>query len=64
MGNYTFARWKKLYQTKTLLDEISASDIVYTILVDENNKEVWEEDLLINALVQKGHGKEEFRTTS
>ena len=64
VGNHTFARWKKMHQTKTLLDEILASDIAYTILVDENNKEVWGEDLLINALVQKGQGKEEFRTTS
>ena len=49
VGNHTFARWKKSHQTKTLLDKISASDIAYTILVYENSKEVWEEELLIKA---------------
>jgi len=56
VGNHTFARWKKLHQTKTLLDKISTSDIAYlaldiayTILVYENSKEVWEEELLIKA---------------
>jgi hypothetical protein len=47
VGNHTFARWKKLHQTKTLLDKISASDIAYTFLVYENSREVWEEELLI-----------------
>ena len=49
VGNHTFARWKKSHQTKTLLDKISASDIAYTILVYENSREVWEEELLIKA---------------
>ncbi len=40
---------RKLHQTKTLLDKISASDIAYTILVYKNNKEVWDEELLIKA---------------
>jgi hypothetical protein len=40
---------KKLHQTKTLLDKISASDIAYTILVYENSKEGWEEELIIKA---------------
>ena len=40
---------RKLHQTKTLLDKILASDIAYTILVYKNNKEVWEEELLIKA---------------
>ncbi len=49
VGNNTYARWKKLHQTKTLLDKISALDIAYTILVYENSKEVWEEELIIKA---------------
>ncbi len=52
MGNNTYARWKKSHQTKTLLDKISESDIAYTILVFENSKEVWEEELSIKARVK------------
>ena len=40
---------EKLHQTKTLLDKILASDIAYTILVYENSREVWEEELFIKA---------------
>ena len=47
VGNHTYARWKKSHQTKTLLDKISASDIACTILVYENSKDVWEEELII-----------------
>ncbi len=32
---------------KTFLDKVTASDISYTILVYENSKEVWEEELQI-----------------
>ncbi len=49
MGNTTYARWKKSHQTKTFLDKISASDIAYTILVYENSKDVWEEELITKA---------------
>jgi hypothetical protein len=49
VGYNTYAGWKKSHQTKTLLDKISASDIAYTILVYENSKEVWEEELIIKA---------------
>ena len=49
VGHHTFARWKKSHQTKTLLDTISVSDIAYTILVCENSKEVWEEEIMIKA---------------
>jgi hypothetical protein len=35
--------------SKTFLDKVTASDIAYTILVYENTKEVWEEDLQIKA---------------
>ncbi len=31
------------------LDKVTASDMAYTILVHENTKEVWEEDLQIKA---------------
>jgi hypothetical protein len=40
---------KKSHQTKTLLDKILVLDIAYTILVYENSKEVWEEEILIKA---------------
>ena len=33
----------------TLLDKILASDIFYTILVYENSKELWEEEIMIKA---------------
>jgi hypothetical protein len=32
---------------KTFLDKVTVSDIAYTILVYENTKEVWEENLQI-----------------
>jgi hypothetical protein len=35
--------------TKTLYDKVTASNIAYTILVHENIKEVWEEDLQTKA---------------
>jgi hypothetical protein len=45
--NHTFVRWGEKHQTKTFLDKILALDIAFTILVYENSKEVWEEELLI-----------------
>ncbi len=36
-------------RSNTVLDKVTASDIAYTILVYENTKEVWEEDLQIKA---------------
>ncbi len=39
----------KLNRSKTFLDKVTASDIAYTVLVYENTKEVWEEDLQIKA---------------
>ncbi len=39
----------KFNRSKTFLDKVTASDIVYTILVYENTKEMWEEDLQIKA---------------
>jgi hypothetical protein len=35
--------------SKTFLDKVTASNIAYTILVYENTKEVWKEDLRIKA---------------
>jgi hypothetical protein len=49
VGNHYFLQWSKLNRSKTFLDKVSASDIAYTILVYENTKEVWEEDLQIKA---------------
>jgi hypothetical protein len=49
VGNHFFLQWSKLNRSKTFLDKVTASDIAYTILVYENTKEVWEEDLQIKA---------------
>jgi hypothetical protein len=38
-----------LTRSKTFLDKLTASDIAYTILVYENTKEVWEEEVQIMA---------------
>jgi hypothetical protein len=38
-----------LNRSKTFLDKVTASDIAYTILVYENTKEVWEEEVQIKA---------------
>ncbi len=38
-------QWSKSNRTKTFLDKVTASDISYKILVYENSKEVWEEEL-------------------
>jgi hypothetical protein len=40
-------QWSKSNRSKTFLDKVTASDISYTILVYENSKEVWEEELQI-----------------
>jgi len=40
---------KKSHQTMTLLDKIFALDTFYTILVYENSKELWEEEIMIKA---------------
>ena len=49
VGNHYFLQWSKLNRSKTFLDKVSASDIAYTILVYENTKEVWEEEVQIKA---------------
>jgi hypothetical protein len=49
VGNHCFLQWSKLNRSETFLDKVTASDIAYTILVYENTKEVWEEDLQILA---------------
>ena len=49
VGNHYFLQLSKLNRSKTILDKVTASDIAYTILVYENTKEVWEEDLQIKA---------------
>jgi hypothetical protein len=38
-----------LNRSKTFLDKVTASDIACTILVYENTKEVWEEEVQIKA---------------
>jgi hypothetical protein len=47
VGNHYFLQWSKSNKSKTFLDKVTVSDIAYTILVYENTKEVWEEDLQI-----------------
>jgi hypothetical protein len=49
VGNHYFLQWSKLNRSKTFLDKVTASEIAYTILVYENTKEVWDEDLQIKA---------------
>jgi hypothetical protein len=49
VGNHYFLQWSKLSRSKTFLNNVTASDIAYTILVYENTEEVWEEDLQIKA---------------
>ncbi len=34
-------------RNKTLLDKLTSSDIAYTILIYENSKEVWDEEIHI-----------------
>jgi hypothetical protein len=47
VGNHYFLQWSKLNRSNTFLDKVTASDIAYTILVYENTKEVWEEEVQI-----------------
>ncbi len=49
VGNHYFLQWSKLNRSKNVIDKVTASDIVYTILVYENTKEVWEKDVQIKA---------------
>ncbi len=49
VGNHHFMQWSKSNRTETFLDKVTASDIAYTILVYENSKEVWNEELQIRA---------------
>jgi hypothetical protein len=49
VGNHYFLQLSKLNRSKTFLDKVTASDIAYTILVYENTKKVWEEDLYFKA---------------
>jgi hypothetical protein len=49
VGNHYFLQWSKLNRSKTVLDKVTASEIAHTILVYENTKEVWEEEVQIKA---------------
>ncbi len=57
MGTHFVLRWSKSNQTKTILDKITPSDIAYTILVYENSKEVWEEELEIRGSTMPDYEK-------
>ncbi len=47
VGNHYILLWSKLNRSKTFLHKVTISDIAYTILVYENTKEVWEEEVQI-----------------
>jgi hypothetical protein len=49
VSNHFFLQWIKLNRSKSFLVKVTASDIAHTILVYENTKEVWVEDLQIKA---------------
>ena len=49
IGNHQMAKFCRVNRDKTLLDKVTSSDIAYTILVYENTKEVWEEEISIRA---------------
>ncbi len=57
MGTHFVSRWSKSNWTKTILNKITASDIAYTILVYENSKEVWEEELEIRGSTMPDYEK-------
>ncbi len=61
VGNHHFMQWSKSNRTKTFIDKVTASDIAYTILVYENSKEVWKEELQIRA---KSRTDDERRTAT
>jgi hypothetical protein len=47
VGNHYLLQWSKSNWPKTFLDKVTTLDIAYTILVYENSKEVWEDELQI-----------------
>ncbi len=47
VGGHFIAKWMKMNHNKTLLDKLTLSDIAYTILICENSKEVWDEEIHI-----------------
>ena len=49
VGGHYINKYIKTNRNKTLLDKITASDIAYTILVCENSKEVWDEEIQIKS---------------
>lgn len=49
VGGHYINKYIKTNRNKTLLDKVTASDIAYTILVCENSKEVWDEEIQIKS---------------
>ncbi len=49
VGNHCCIQWSKSNMSKVFLDKVTVSDITDSILVYENTKKVWEEDLQIKA---------------
>ena len=61
VGNHYFLQWSKSNRSKTFLDKVTVSDISYTILVYENSKEVWEEELQIRVnSMSETRGKRQY----
>ena len=59
VGVHFLSQWSKSHRSKTILEKVTASDIAYTILVYENSREVWEEELEIkdNAATEEDRRK-------
>jgi hypothetical protein len=53
VDNHYFLQWSKSNRSNNCLDKVTASDIAYTVLVYENTKGVWEEDVQIKASYKK-----------
>jgi hypothetical protein len=46
VGNHFFSGWRKSYRIKSFLNKVTVSDIASSIIVYENTKVMWEEDLV------------------
>ena len=49
VGEHYVNKWIRMNRNKTLLDNVTSSDIAYTILVCKNSKEVWDEEIRIKS---------------
>ena len=58
IGGHYVNKWIRMNRNKTLLDKLTSSDIAYTILVCENSKEVWDEEIRIK---KECHTRDEMK---